>query len=316
MQTTAQTTAQTTVTYITFFFDLYRRDQAKTRLGSLEKYQKNWSHILSLDDPLVIFCESDYLEEFRKLRKTKPTIYYPLKYEELTYYRYYYLLEAHRKKNPIKNAHPTKDTIDYTVLILSKQWFISEVLRKNPFSSTHFVLVDIGITHIAKPSPWPEITQKIQSLDRVRVCCMRYASKDEIRNRTLYYSAFRGCICAGIIAGPHSKLAEFCQSYVSEFFKVLSLSMAPSDEQLLGLLVTEQPNLFDVYYGDYCDILVNFVELRSNPAMIIFALRKAVDREHGLKIISVIGETSEKRPGFFNEVQQREYQLLKLRFVN
>ena len=305
------------VTYITFFFDLYRRDPSRSELSTVNKYHDNWLNVLSLEQPLVIFCEPDYVDDFLRLRDDRPTAIVKMSFEELPYYRYYHLFECGRKRNPVRNANPIKDTIDYTILILSKQWFISKVLDANPFSSTHFALVDIGITHVATLDDcdvwnvWNEITDKIQTLDRVRVCCMRYVSRLGIRSRKHHYSLIRGHVCAGLIAGPAQTLLNWSEAYVKEFLTVLKLEIAPSDEQILGVLVTDRPELFDVYYGDYSDILINFVEINGDAEILLFNLKKSAEQDQRQKLIQTILETQKRRPDFLNFEQEERFRHLR-----
>lgn len=308
-------TARYPLTFITFFFDLIRRDPS--RPGRLEKYEKSWLPILRLPYPLVIFCEEDYVQTFADLRGTDfPTTFYPTKFEDLPVFSHNEMIRHCRVVNPIRNGNSKKDTVDYTILILSKSYFIQQTLSKNPYFSSYFALIDIGIHHVATPTNWLPIVDKIVKSEKIRICCMRNTSRKEIENRVEFYSQIRGIVCGGFLTGPKERFDQFVFHHNQEFLTSLLSSVCPSDEQLYSTLIINYPHLFELYYGDYCDILSNFVELTFNPNIVLYNLtRTEAKSSEATHLCQAIEETLKRQPTFFSKEQRDTYQAERTRLL-
>jgi hypothetical protein len=306
------------VTYVTIFFDLFDRDRSQgiQREQSIEKYQRNWDLVLKAEIPIIIFAEEKYRESILSCRGTTPTVFIGTRFDEIPYVVYSDLIRLSRRQNPIRNSNTNKDTVNYTILMVSKIDFLSRAAQLNPFRSTHLAYIDLGIGHVARPPNWKELTDAIGQTDRVRLCCMRNTSANEIKNRFNFYSYLRGRICGGFITCPISLIGNFNRIYVEEIISSLALEIAPNDEQVLTTLVVKCPDLFNLYYGDYCDCVANYVRITGTAGILIFNLSKTTVKTDGLRLIEVIDRTRIERPDFLSsslEVDSHRTRILNLK---
>ena len=58
----------------------------------------------------------------------------------------------------------------------------------------------------------------------------------------------------------------FCNKVETQFFSYLEQGYGHADEQLFCCVYLENPDLFDVYYADYNQMVTNYVWLKDNPS--------------------------------------------------
>ncbi len=57
-------------------------------------------------------------------------------------------INQYRRENPITNAKSIKETAKYYILINNKPYFVEEVMKINPFNTSHYGWIDFGIHHV------------------------------------------------------------------------------------------------------------------------------------------------------------------------
>lgn len=228
------------VTYISSFFS-----------------QNKDEEILEIPCPMIIFTDQPSLLFLKEKRGKYPTTFLLMKLEELPYSKYADIFRYCRINNPIFNSDPKRDTIESTIFRLSLQYFILRSVELNPYTSTHFAWVDIRMR--SNEIEWNKINQEIVKRDRISLCCKRITSHRELEDRVLFYAWFRERIYTGLITGPAGKLKEVSELFVTEFLRCLRDGIAPTEEQIFTWIVTKNPQLFNLYYGEYAEILTKYI---------------------------------------------------------
>lgn len=262
------------LTLVTAFFDLGKREPQIQRRQA-DEYLKLGDFLFSLDIKLVFFCDPEFvsiIEEKRKLYKLMDkTVVISHKLEDCFYYTILDKITANRQKNPIINANPNKDTPLYLIINWSKFDLINETIKRNPFSSTHFAWLDFGIAHVANLDYISDGIFQTPS-DQIKLLMMRDPDPKLLSDKKVYYSFIRGYVSSGYICGSKSSHLQLYQLFSKEVGRCLELEVAPSEEQILPIIIREDPDLFEFYYGDYKFILGNYIQCRGDVQRILINL--------------------------------------------
>lgn len=267
-------------TIVTGFFNLSRFENNNRHNRGPKYYMEKGKELLRRDIQLVIFTEADYVKDIEQLRaqhldKTKIIT---LNIANLPYFKYLEKIKENLEIHPIKNKCPIKDTPGYLVLQMNKLYFLSEVINTNPFGSSHFGWIDFGISHVANFNyvDSDDIFNKIPN--KVSLLQLRnYESA--LSDIDGYLSFIRGISAAGFICGDSNHLTWFIQSCEKKYKEIINSGYAASEEMLFPLIFKGNEDKFRFYYGDYKDILSNFVYQRTNIAHISKMITWAIDEE-------------------------------------
>src|SRR5581483_2346672 len=93
-----------------------------------------------------------------------------------------------------------------------------------------------------------------------------------------YYSLLRGYVAGGYITGSLASWKRFIPLFYSEIQKLLEIKRAPSEEQIIPQIMHKNPDLFEVYYGDYDGILSNYYLQRLSMSITNYNLRMCLER--------------------------------------
>ena len=93
------------------------------------------------------------------------------------------------------------------------------------------------------------------------------------RTRKSYFSHLRGHIGAGYVTASHATVERLSALFAEDAERALDEGFGPSDEQLLPVLISRAPDLFEFHYGDYPSILENYVRLRASATHLLFVMR-------------------------------------------
>jgi hypothetical protein len=69
--------------------------------------------------------------------------------------------------------------------------------------------------------------------------------------------------CSGFFTGNKLHMTEFCRRILEKFVMAARLGKGHADEQLFSLVFFDNPSLFDVYLGDYSEMIVNYGWVRD-----------------------------------------------------
>jgi len=159
--------SQEKATIVTAYFEIPRSKHTH------ELYDGWIKNMLSIDNPMVIFCCSKSYEKIKKIRENhlSQTIIIPTSFEEFYTFRYFSVFEEQQKMDMETSiGHNT-----YLYMIWNEKiHFLKRALEMDPFQTDYFLWVDMGcFRESLKPAyqKWP-CPKKIAQLEKNKVTLM------------------------------------------------------------------------------------------------------------------------------------------------
>lgn len=152
-----------TTTIVTAYFQL------KIAKASHETYAVWMRNMLSVDNPMVIFCEAKSADMIREMRatKTEKTVIIVTTFQEFHTYRYSRDFMEHFKMD-------TEQKVGHNMFLYmiwsEKSHFMKRAIELDPFQSDYFMWVDIGCFRVPNTRyiHWPN-PSRIAALDTSKV---------------------------------------------------------------------------------------------------------------------------------------------------
>jgi hypothetical protein len=255
-------------TVVTAYFDLTKMPDASASIKARpsQHYLASAKCTLSTEQNLVVFCESESLELLEAMRPpwlAHKTKYITMTFDEFPMTKYRAKIQENRRRNPY--AFDDRNTASYYLFCIARYAMLKRVIAENPFGSTHFAWLNVCIERMgwknvmALDAVWPENREKFSS------CYIYYQPETLARNTSEYFKWGRCSLCSGFFTGSAKYMKDFCDKIEDKFLEMLQLGYGHADEQLFSLVFFDNRDIFDVYYGDYQEMIVNYVEPRERP---------------------------------------------------
>lgn len=250
------------ITWVTSFYDLAKIESNYNR-RSKEEYLCYGDYILKMDINLYIFVAPEDVKYFIQKRKEyqleHKTIVIGQDFKHLPYYKYKNIMTAAWSKNT--PVFPHKLSVYYSMLMWCKTEFIGRTMVDNIFNSQYFGWIDFGLAHFTGTSFVPNLN--VDYTDKIKMMQINYFSPKTIDFNK--YGKRHYCLILDHIAGTlFSGRADYIEQYILLFTnKVLTAlndNYVPTDEPLIPLIIMEHPELFNLYYGDFKNLLSNYSE--------------------------------------------------------
>ena len=244
--------------------------------------------VIELDVQLVLFCDPATYPKLWKLRSAAgllhKTCFVTMHLRDFPLYSYRDRIAENRRKPPVYAADH-RNTPDFFVLTASKFHMVKRAIEMNPFGSKYVCWCDYGIQHVgdgsqAKSASIQEAFQ--QRREKPSFCYISYLAPRISLDPFQMYSFGDGrcVIAAGFFTGKNEPMLKLCDQIDQEFRKVVELGRGHAEEQLLATVHARDPTAFEMFYGDYYELITNYVWVRSNPDAVLglFIDRAAEDK--------------------------------------
>lgn len=274
-------------TVVTAYFDLTKMPDASRDINArpVSHYLKHATATMALNQNLVVFCEPDTLETLRSMRPTHllpKTKFVPMSFEDFPLTKYRDQILENRKKMP---DFDNRNTASYYLLCMARYAMLKQVIAENPFGSTHFSWLNICIERMG----WQNLAQLPRvfeiNRDKFSTCYIDYQRKDNYLENVMRHG--RCSMCSGFFTGNAHFMKTFCDRIEQAFLECLEKGYGHADEQLFSLVYFDDPSIFDVYYGDYTEMITNYEWIRERAnqplRLIIKHSYEAGDHTTGLK---------------------------------
>lgn len=251
------------------------------RTLSHEKFVDNWtmvtavydkkslnSLIFSLNQNLVILCSLETYSDINRLRRNYSTKTHVI-ITDIRNHPFYYLLNTHNQSFFLKS---------------SKFFFLQEVIKLNPFSSSHFGWVeclndrDFSFNFLSLSSALQE------KRDLFSLCLIDYIPEETILNKEVYFSQLRSGFSGKFFTGKAEILLEVCRLFHEILQETLKEGWGETDEQLIYVIYIDHPDLFEFYFGDYGQTIINYSHIHENPFITLnnFIPKVLADKKYSL----------------------------------
>jgi len=268
-------------TVVTAYFDLTTMADASISIKArpAKHYLDSARTTMALDQNMIVFCEPKSLEELQALRPphlAAKTKYIPMSFEDFPLTQYREKIIQNRKEKPYQ--FDDRNTASYYLFCMARYAMMKVVIAENPFQSTHFSWLNICIERMG----WKN-AMRLQSVfeaqrDKFSTCYIDYIPKKVIDNVPEYFKWGRCSMCSGFFTGDAAHMKEFCDRVEAKFLEFLEKGYGHADEQLFSPVYFDAPELFQHYYGDYQEMITNYVDVRERPGE---PLRLLISRSFG-----------------------------------
>ena len=259
-------------TIVTAFYNI---NNAQRKTHTYLELSSNF--ILKLPYNLIIFTDDDEVCDFVNTTRannnaTHITHIYKLPFEDTYFYKYMDKIEYLQSQFTIVNGHLDHETPLYITLNNNKFDFIDRSILLNPFKSSHFIWLDFGINHVAKNTD--KIHEWILNIpDKIKQLCINpFLEPGEYKEifKYIYHHT-----AGGLFSGSIHNLQKYSYLYKSMIDKIFADNWYQIDEAVMTIIQRENPDLFNLYYGDYQGIISNYLEPVNNIDLIFVMLNKA-----------------------------------------
>jgi hypothetical protein len=248
-------------TIVTMFYNV-REKEGNTTHSPLNRGVKKYcelaqNYILTLPYDLMVFTDNEEVIEFIENKREKNNTYiYKKPFEDTYYYKDLDTLSMLQKKFTILNGDIKQESPMYIILNNNKFDCIENAIQLNPFHSSHFIWMDFGINHVAQN------TEKIhewihQVPDKIKQLCINpYIEK--VENKQMFQNIYHHT-AGGLFSGSAENLFKYCQRFKEKTSQIYADDWYQIDEAVMTMVQRENPELFDLFYGDYQGIVSNYI---------------------------------------------------------
>ena len=254
-------------TIVTMYFNLKGLKDSSAETRPLEFYLKNGTGTLKINNPMIIFCDSvtkPYIKKIREELTEAPTIYIERDINSYDYYKLNWSIinENRKKAGTYKNS---RNTASYFLLTMFKILAMKLALDRNDFSSTHFLWVDFGCSHVIGDSLSDDV-QKIllNPKPKIAVLYIHYRSHNELNNMVKICNDGTCGIAAGVFSAEAAYINRFYSCVWSIFYEKLSKGIGHTEETILTYCYDRHPELFTLSFGDYYSLASNYHTVKKD----------------------------------------------------
>jgi hypothetical protein len=267
-------------TLVTAYFDLTKcpdaTDDIKARDRDYYLHQYGTT-TLHLPYNLVIYCDSDSYEKINKIRPEylkERTHYVICNFEDfrmilngLTFTEYREKIAENRRNKPYE--FDNRNTPSYLLFCMCRYIILKRTIVNNPFNSTHFGWINICIERMG----YKNIVYLDEALscnrDKFSTCYINYRADWLISNLPVYFSKGYCSFCSGFFTGNGEYMYKFCDAILEKADKLIDMGYGHSDETFYPVVYCEKPEIFDVYYGGYLQMITNYKYTREDVESVI-----------------------------------------------
>lgn len=266
----AQDLPKGTATFVTSLYDIGRETWPKFS-RSFSSYLQRFKHLLALDINLVIFGENSLKPFVKKYRKqlTSKTRFLTKPFIHLPAYKHKHRIECvldseSFKKDNGKLGHPEAFSAEYLIVVNSKVPLVGEVVRRNPFNTTHFFWVDAGYVAVSDDTGYDVMRVIIPAGTQWRpdpllsssekVTYIQLHDPDLYANMTqLHKQRLAPAVSGGFFGGAQKVMSYYARLYNKCLLYQLAEGEVGEDQGVALQAYFEHPRVFHLVKGDWFD---------------------------------------------------------------
>jgi hypothetical protein len=262
-------------TLVTAYFNLTKFQDASKEIleRDFNYYLQHANFTLTLQYNLVIYCDQESYERISAIRPPDHKTKYIIKEfdkimidsddQKRTFADYREQIKLNRQKNPYH--FDNRNTPSYYLFCLSRYYMMKEVIKDNTFNSSHFAWINFCIERMG----YTNLIHLDEALSVYRnkfsTCYIDYIPHDLVSNTHEYFKYGRCSMCSGFFTGNNEYMYKVCDLIEKKFLFYLDQGYGHADEQLYSPVYFENSELFDHYYGDYRQMITNYVYIYESP---------------------------------------------------
>ena len=137
--------------------------------------------------------------------------------------------------------------------------------QQDVFSTPYFCWLDLGCSHVA-PDNYEEAITKIlvSPREKISACSIHYRGEAELEDSSTYCNAGHCGLAGTILTTDKMHLMNLYPRYMRILYEHVEKGIWYSDEQILTYCYYRHPDLFNIYYGDYSSVLLNYHGIKGD----------------------------------------------------
>lgn len=234
--------------------------------------------IMTLPYPLMIFIDPDdhILYEFiteKRQKYVSQTFICQERLPDTYFYKDLDTIRELQKQYSIYNGDLKHETPLYVVLNNNKFHFIERAIETNPFQSSHFIWMDLGINHVARNTE--RIHEWILRVpDKIKQLCINpFVEHGE--NLDVFHNIYHH-MAGGLFSGNAQYLKQYAEAFKAKTAQIYNEGWWQVDEAVMTMVQRENPEWFDLFYGDYIGIISNYQSPIHSLYLIFTGLSKCI----------------------------------------
>jgi hypothetical protein len=260
-------------TIVTMFYDIRSLENNGGNVKKIDEYlELSKKFILTLPFNIIFFIDEnkeifDFIYTFRKnLHLLDKTFIYICDFKTTFYYQYLHKLEELQNIYIITNRSLIKDTPYYVILNNNKFYFIEKACNLNPFNSSHLIWMDFGINHVSKDTN--SIHKWINKIpDKIKQMCLN-PFIENISDKE-YFKEIHHNTAGGLFSGSIENMKKYSELFKKKTLQIYDENWYQLDEAVMTIVHKENPELFDLYYGNYYELISNYLlHLNNIPCVL------------------------------------------------
>lgn len=265
-------------TLVTAYFDLTKCPDASDEIRARDKnyYLHHGAATMAAPYPLVVFCDKEnyaQIESMRPKHLKEKTEYVLCEFDQLRLSDNLTIREARPRIQENRRKIPyhfdPRNTASYYLFCMSRYVMMKKSIQSNTFRSSHFTWINFCMERIGYPNLIHLNEALSKNRDPFSTCYIDYIPESLVRNTAEYFQWGRCGMCSGFFTGNAEYMNKTCEAILQEFLALLLQGYGHADEQLFSRVYFDHPNLFQHYYGDYNQMITNYVQVYENPESIL-----------------------------------------------
>ena len=265
-------------TIVTAYIDLTKCPDASKTINSRPEnhYLSTANTTMSLDRNLVVYCEEENVEKLWNLRPKhlhEKTRIISIVFDDFMIgHKSVKELREIIKYNRIDHPYNFDDRNipSYYILCMLRYQILLNTMKENVLGSTHFAWVNICVERYH----WSNARYLDEAFNLKRnkfsTCTIDYIPESLVNNLEEFWKYGRSGIGeSGFFTGNDYYMGIFCKEIIAQFYHFLDLKVGHADEQLYNKIFFMQPEIFDLYYGDYNEMVINYCSVKSHPEKVV-----------------------------------------------
>ena len=280
-------------TIVTMLYDIRSMENNSIdRNRKLESYiDFSKQFLLKLPFPIIFFIDENptiynAILNFRKeLNLLDKTYIYIKDFKKTYFYKDLSRLEELQKKYYIVNGELDHETPLYIILNNNKFDCIDNTISFNPFNSSHFIWMDFGINHVAQSTD--SIFQWINKVpDKIKQLCIN-PYIENVEDKEMFKYIYHH-IAGGLFTGSKENMIKYSDLFKKKTEQIYKENWYQIDEAVMTMVERENPELFELFYGDYSGIVSNYMFPVHNIDLILRSCQKYIDRNKTKQAFNVL----------------------------
>lgn len=248
-------------TIVTMIYDKFK---------DISKSLENIKRLFSLNHQTIVFTEEKLVSEIEKIAgKHVKIVCYPV--ERLPLYEKLDVIERAMGSYELKFKDETKNSSLYFVFDNSKPYLIHEAISVNPFSSSRFVWIDPdNLRNLEMAKIW--LSRVPAKIRQMAINPFFIKGENLIQKSKEFFQTEKNVMCTAVISGSVESFKEYYQKYNETLENVLSHNWWILGDSISMLVYRQNPDLFDLYYGEHVNVIENYESFHRNRGFIFWLI--------------------------------------------